>query len=458
MASHVKNDARSQEIATALGPSMKQPEDAEKARQQIRKYLALQVRRIKQDADMSGPQSMLEGLHGEYLKAAKANEDAKRRHAEALRQAQQSDIISKPEQNLQLGDGSSDLLDKHLELLRRQKQHGRLVSLRDEFEALRLSYRLSNLEIKRELGLIPRETTDHAGQIASLADAAHQKLKVLEIAVIQAQHRANRQKAALDNLKEQSGNITTYAPHQRLAAILATRSQLTAWIEESLEKCQDDGSVDLGVSTAPAHSDEHEMNHKIDEQYEEYLDARHRVLVAVTALRSELPTIDPETTLPGVDLDNQPRVETSQLRMDTILKAIERSLVPAMQQRNVAQTHSQFADEQLANENAGIVRIIDRLSDESQLLQAFPMLSHSGRFQHARAVFGTRSIDETEAQDEVSQHMDPWLFAAEAASVAQEGGIEKSIKQGTLSMESVSRSLTELQLLREAKQDKAFPH
>jgi len=51
----------------------------------------------------------------------------------------------------------------------------------------------------------------------------------------------------------------------------------------------------------------------------------------------------------------------------------------------------------------------------------------------------------------VLSRIQPWLFAAEAADVASTAGIETHVNQGLQAMDSVSRSLAELRLLREAQ-------
>ena len=411
-------------------------------------------------------------LHARYLQALQVNVAAQRRCAEATQRLREinADAGAHAATTRIAADGdasSTNVLQRHLKLLRLQKQHARLVCLRDEFEALKLARGLSSLRVAVEpnaditTGAVSRPVVDDdvGGGIATLAGLIESLMKGLEIAVVQDQHESERQAAMLESLKAQARPSSTYTVQQRVHALLSTRSELTAWVEEALEKCQDDldgrsQSVEP-VNGKGSGFDEVEMERKTDEEYERYLDARKRLLSAVTVLRTEVSEPDlhaegPESSKPRkTDINMQP----PSLDFDHTLGSIEKNLLPAMQQQNITQRHSALAEVQLKNENERVVKVIDRLSDESQLLQAYPMLAHSGRFQHASSVFGNKLRDDSVEQDQITQRIDPWLFSAEAADVAAAAGIEKQVKHAKEAIESVSRILTELGLLMEATQE-----
>lgn len=417
------------------------------------------------------PQSSFDddgGLHAEYLQALQANVVAQRRCAEATQRMQEINAdagANAVPRNAAGGDASStNVLQRHLKLLRLQKQHGGLVSLKDEVEALRLGRGLSSFRIAVQpdadvpaavSGPVDDETSRRIAKLVGLSDSL---MKRLEIAVIQDQREAGRQAAMLESLKEQARPSSTYTVQQRVHALSSTRSELTAWLEESLEKCQDEidgGSRGLEPANGKAIGfDEAEMERKTDEEYERYLDARKRLLSAVSALKTEIPDPELQAECHESKAGEGNTTQPPSLDFSHTLGFIEKSLLPTMQQHNITQQHLALAEEQLANEKESAIKVIERLSDESQLLQAFPMLAHSGRFQHASSVFGSsKPRDQSVEQDEMTQRIEPWLFSAEAADVAAASGIEKLVKQGKDAIESVSRSLTELRLLMEANQE-----
>ncbi|KEF57310.1 uncharacterized protein A1O9_05227 [Exophiala aquamarina CBS 119918] len=413
------------------------------------------------------------GLHAEYLKAFQANAVAQRRCAEAMQRIQEVKADADGNataRNAASGRASStSVLQRHLKLLRLQKQHGELVCLRDEIEALKLARGLSSLRIAVDAdadtdvpGVVASQPVgdDTGGTIPRLEGLVENLMKGMEIAVVQAQREAGRQATALDGLKAQSRPFSTHTAQQQVSALSSTRSELTAWLEESLEKCQDDIDGDPRcvehASGQRVAFDEVEMEQKTDEEYERYLEARKRLLLAVSALKTEvsgagLQAEGHESEAGARDMDTNTR--PPRLAETHMVGSIEKRLLPAMQQHNITQHHLGLAEEQLRTETESIVKVIERLSDESQLLQAYPMLAHSGRFQHASSVLGSKPRDENVEQDRIAQLIEPWLFSAEAADVAAASGIEKHLKQGKEAIGSVARRMTELGLLIEASHE-----
>jgi len=228
-------------------------------------------------------------------------------------------------------------------------------------------------------------------------------------------------------------------------------------LEESLEMCQGQGAEREVV--------EHETrdtvtNAMIDEEYEQYLNARKRALEAVQSLSKPV-QVDSGQHLDG---NHESMIRTSSpstmrghgVEANGLLNAVEKVLLATLQRRDTIQAHHLVATEQIDDEHAKTVNMLDRLADESQLLQAFPILARSGRFQHAASTLGKRPDNDDKTKDEISQRMEPWMFAANAADVALSGALEKALGEGKQAMESVSKSLAELRLLKDASDDHNF--
>jgi hypothetical protein len=197
------------------------------------------------------------------------------------------------------------------------------------------------------------------------------------------------------------------------------------------------------------------MDGTIDKQYEEYINTRKRVLAAATKLMQELPLPQSEDKY-GRPVTEKQDGATQAFNLDNsdLLNTIEKRLLPAMAQHTTTSSYATFLEERQAVAEVELVNNLDRLGDESQLLLAYPLLARSGRFEHARSAFGKKTTNaETGGTDEVTRRLEPWLFAAEAADIASSTSITAHLKQGNHAMDSVSKSLLELQLLRESNDE-----
>ncbi|KAK5047884.1 hypothetical protein LTR84_006072 [Exophiala bonariae] len=432
-------------------------------------YLVRRVNMIREGKCEAVMENQLGGVRGEYLEALRANVVAQRRCAQALQRVQQTDmdiIVGVNAESSAVEDVKhTSLLQKHLQVARLQKQHGGLVGLKDEFEALRLSRGSLSLEtdVEQHVPDINFESLEYgSGHIMELVNSVQSQVKRLEIALIQDRHEAGRQAAVLKKLKCHPRQLAQNSVQQRLSALSATRNELTVWLEESLENCQDDVINSPGqgqLDYQGARSDNTEIGHQTDAEYDRYLEARKRLLSNVSALRVQVPDFHSENQVVPSSTEQDSTLEQRNTgSSDNTLVFIEQNLVPAMMHNTMIQKHSALTEEQLFNEISSVVRMIERLSDESQLLQAFPMLAKSGRFRHASSVFGSKSNEKIVVEDEITQRIEPWLFSANAADVAAEATIHKQVQRGKEAIETVSKSLTELRLLMEANGNSTFGH
>lgn len=393
--------------------------------------------------------SPLESVRADYLRALEANQEARRRYADAVAEARQA--TRSPAIDLRSGERTRSvaLLDRRREVLRLQRQHARLVGLKDDLEGMKLSQGVTALNITETTVGSDLEHEGREVEIETAKDSVARLISNLEIAVVQARHQAKRQEAILDATRQAQNESSQPDVRKRLTAMLETRHQLTTWLEDSLEKCQAENDEQGEPSARDCSSiDLPSWEHMIDQQYESYLNARERVISLGSAIRAELPDV------PGTAAAERPALtERSQSSRDgtsnhghDVLGLVEQRLIPAREQENVTNAHRTMLQEQQSSQNKNMINMLERLSDESQLLQAFPILAHSGRFKHVTTVMG--KVDER-SQDELSQWIDPWLFAAEAADISSAATMDMHLKRGTEAMESVSRSLNELRLSRD---------
>ncbi|EXJ76971.1 hypothetical protein A1O3_10128 [Capronia epimyces CBS 606.96] len=437
-------------VSAAFEPYLLPPQEVSSVRRSLRSYIAARVDTAQ------NPRQGLEGLRAEYVKAVQANRAAKSRYAAILARHHEHAATSDPADSATAGHSSRSLLGQHVELLRLERQHTTLITLEDELDALRRSSRFTTSDTLSRAGTTPSALPDTERELAQLVDLLTRSVKALERALVEAHHYAIHERSLLEDAKAQSQYRTSATLPQRLHALSAARRELTAWLEESLERCQgntDEAGQDEHLKSKLSSSD---LEQNIDHQYEQYLETRQRLLMIVSSLKAPLPEQAPETPGGRVERMVQNFTKTEWPEEAEVPNVLEQALLPTVQQERASRAHLTFAKEQQEDELLATVNMLDRLSDESQILQAFPLLARSGRFEHAASTFGKKRATVDEPEDEVSRRMKPWLFAAEAAEVATSSTIEELLKQGNRSMDNVGQSLSELRFLHEADGNEHF--
>jgi hypothetical protein len=400
------------------------------------------------DATISATRSLKESHKAfgpERLEAIRANVSATPRSYDEL-----GAPTFKAEQAPGREHNTADLLDQYRELLRHQKRHATLVELKDELEAMKLSYGPIHIDPGTTTDGNHAETHPRPQQLGDLITSIKRFVHALELDVVRAHEESQRENTLLDRVKFSAPDTTQSSPRIHQYALSAVRKELTGWLEQSLETCQEshstleiDDEVEVDGSNA-------RWEAKIDNQYERYLGARRRFIGAVASLRAPLPMQERKASVTVAESVGKPPSLPHSLADTGVVNVIESRLLPFMQQQNTSQAHLTSLDEQLQKETTTTINILDRLSDESQLLQAFPVLAHSGRFEHAALAFGKKQDDsEEEAPDEISKQLKSWLFAAKAADVASAGTVETYLQQGEKAIQAALRSLNALRLVKE---------
>jgi hypothetical protein len=334
------------------------------------------------------------------------------------------------------------ILDQYLTLQRLQSQQAKLVSHRDELDIWKAA---------KQTLRIPRHATFEAILVQPSADSAgsafQQELSALthalELAVVRAHREAVRERALLGQAQQQLTTIGGANEVQRARALLAVQQHLTAWVRSSLDGCHEE-TIPLKSHNAKTDA-ESSWDERIEDEYEHYLDARRRLIAAVTALSTPLPDAHEATTI-----HNGPENMPDSIPPNTdVLSIIETALLPAMSRHELIHAHNNLARSSAKRHEAAILSMVERLSDESQLLQAFPFLAGTGRFQHATAVFGKSEVAKVGLLSELSKVLQPWSFAAQASDTATELTASQQLQQSEKAMAGISRHLLELKLLKE---------
>ncbi|EHY60858.1 hypothetical protein ABEF95_013513 [Exophiala dermatitidis] len=467
------DEALLERVTAAFEPYLTNHHSQTNVRQLLRGYIGAQ---IKTGSSNDGPagEGVLKGARAEYIDAVRSNRAAKERFDSALLRLDPEGArtdANKTEESTIAGSTSTSVIDQHVELLQLQNQHAALVTLRDKLDDIKHARASARLEAPSRAAATmssqtyKRELLDLKHIRTGRVDSLQQAIRTLERAVVEAHRRATLERNLLEKVKADSHDLSnashpdgTTTSRRRLHSLAATKSELTAWLEENLEICQ---SLTAEEIHANDNGHEHEVSEinleewerQVEDEYERYLAARKRLLLALGSLKRPLPdqpNADAHTTNNAGQIMLQDPPTVRQPAKMGISNIVEQRLLPVLQQQNATQTYLAFAREQHEEELRQTINMLERLGDESQILLAYPLLARSGRFEHAKSIFRKRMSPADEAeQDEITRRIEPWLFAADAADTASSSTIETQLKESKESMEHVSGSLAELGLLHE---------
>ncbi|KAL2433962.1 hypothetical protein ABEF95_013196 [Exophiala dermatitidis] len=467
------DEALLERVTAAFEQNLTDHHSQTNVRQLLRGYIGAQ---IKTDSSNDGPagKGVLRGARAEYINAVRSNRAAKGRFDSALLRLDPegaSTDANKIEESTIARPTSSLVIDQHVKLLQLQNQHAALVTLRDELDDIKHARASARLEAPSRAAATmssqtyTRELLDFKHIRTQRADSLQQAIRTLERAVVEAHGRATLERNLLEKVKADSHDLLnashsdgTTTSRQRLHALAATKSELTAWLEENLEICQNLTAEEVHAND---NGHEHEVSkigpeeqeRQVEDEYERYLDARNRLLLALSSLKRPLPdqsNADARATANAGQIMLQDSSTVRPAAHVGISNVVEQRLLPVLEQQNATQTYLAFTKEQHEEELRKTVNTLERLGDESQILLTYPLLARSGRFEQAKSTFGKSISPADEAkQDEITRQVEPWLFAAEAADTASSSILETQLKKSKESMKRVSESLAELRLLHE---------
>jgi hypothetical protein len=375
----------------------------------------------------------------EYLAAVEEHIATRRRYNEIFTRTPHKPQTPEPEPS------TSNSLYQHLELLREQGRHASFIDLRDRLHEVQFACVLPAAQFNSTTLVTQPEISESKHGLAAAAKSAAQTIQHLQAAVVQAHFEAEREKALLEQARSSISINNGATPQSQLFAISAARRELTTWLEQGLAQCREDDSLPPSDPdyTLP------DWEAKIDTQYNQYLEARRRVLNIAAEMRAVLVASETQSTNEGEEPETQPLASSRRLGSAEAANAIETRVLPSTELQSVSHAHLLSTVAKSEKEIETTINILSRLGDESQLLPAFPVLSQSGRFTQATRIFGQEpNANRNEADDPVSRSLEPWLFAGGAADVASRTTTQKLLEQGQKAMDTVASSLAELKLLK----------
>lgn len=376
------------------------------------------------------------GLRKHYLEAVKANAIAKLRHARICVQSEK----------LHLNDKSkcwtTSLLSARLDDLAKERQHAELGIIDHharDLQRVSKATKASSSSPARERYFLPRDGSQP--DYNEIARDAQEKLRLLESAVLQARSQSRREKARLASSQSTTSVSKGAADRHQLRALDGVRANLTAWLEESLARCNTENMSDY-LADNPHEEEPNLRLEDVQAAYDVYVETRKKLLH--TFQRS---------SIQGPTMEISPVLASSAVSTRVMLPELDD---PVMKQEEVARGLQSKRDQgQLLSYLDGAVKegktetaeVLQRLADESQLLPAYPILARSDRFKAAIQTFGGNGADQV--HDQVIGQTEAWSFAANASGEATDVAVIKVLQKGDKAIEGVQENLRDLSFLKQ---------
>ena len=465
--SGVDETAVIERIEAAFRPYIRSPQEAVRIRRLLTLYLnslivfpegieyshaqlcipqnALTVKKIPKEVT---------GVRRKYLESLRANIAARNSYDELRVGGGTGKSVS--EESLNDADGAKRL-QMHLHLLKRRQRHAELQieqhylgklsetnPVKDGF----LDLKAGKENLSASLSTLSAETTElEAARERETMEALTEKL---ERAVLKAKLQLERERRLLAEVKARyEASDQPASDANRLQALSATRDELVRWIEEKLSKAGAEGQATSAPDvTSPSETrdsfDAAQMREEIMAQYEQYIKARKKLLDAATAATSPLPQRDSIVETKEASSTILPPA----LQRDvSFLPFVSQQLVKLLQSQRAIATQQSYISKEINKEKSSMRDTLERLSDESHLLPAYPIMARQDRFKSVVAALRPSSLGEGGQKEEIIRRAEAWAFASKEANLATEELVGGQAQQGKEHLDHAQKSLAELDAL-----------
>lgn len=396
------------------------------------------------------------GIRRQYLKEVQANIVARQHYEKLKAQNSESEI---PEDAGGHCDDGPARLESHLRLLQTRKHHKELQIIRKYFDKLSEINPAKNghLQFKSrqngDLGVLELPPARLENGEAASEESTEALTRELEKAVIRAKHQLERERRLLAEVKTRHANENPRVNQTaRLRALSVTRDELVRWLDEKLSQAgveNDTSLADEVMENPEAQIDYASIEIQIKAQYEQYIEARKRLISVAAIATSALQPPSQELALESEEDTNQGPPVTTQSTIST-LPFISEQLLPLSNAQKSFILHKSYATKIVNKEKSSTLDSLERLADESHLLPAYPIMARQPRFRNAAAVLGPRSLGNAMSsgeKDELVRRAEAWAFAAKEASAATEELVEERVRHANVRMDEAEANLAELETL-----------
>ncbi|POS70198.1 hypothetical protein DHEL01_v211411 [Diaporthe helianthi] len=451
MSPHARETVES--IQAALEPRVRLREEMS----HIRRVLALHLLSSYENGPETGALALLgpdciinsttgvRGVQRDYLKALHANIKAKQ-DQEVVRQAVQE---GRPPRISATGNATR--LEEHVTSIKLERKRARLQAVEKYLEALAQKPAAAPEFVQREeifkdghrLPDVPKTVVSgFAVNNGSAKPDLEALVDRLEKAVLRSKLLLKKEEQLLEDVRSRSTSTPeTITEGSKLVALSATRNELIGWMEAELGKAShlDDpqqSERDGKQQPVPDRGHVHEQLAAVKDKYTKYVAARKSLAQLV-----QQPTQTVEMKVPSRNTsDTQRVVARTTLSAHLIMPYIEGLVQVGQAQRSYIAQKSHI-NAVFAKQTGESIRAVVRLSKESQVIPEHPVPGA------ARVKTGLGTNPSSNHVDKLSDHVQPWVSAADTAKLATLEAVAEKIEQGQVALENSTRFLAEIDQL-----------
>lgn len=431
----------------------------------IRRILALHVKTCVRDGSVKQPLSLVDatsdlsvssssdskGVYREYGRSLNAHVTA-RRDFEALKTQANSARVQQPGTR----KTSGNFLDDQIAILRLRQKRQKLATIQQYLDQLLEQPAASPnfLDTNRifegisPLPSVPQEVVNSLAvdQRQSITGHGNQPNQ-LEKTVLKAKLLLKREEQLLQEVKSRSRDRPDiFSNAARLAGLSATRTELISWIEAELSVAsaeEPDHESEQGdyrntrPDTSPSAIDA--KLSEIKEKYSRYLACR-RELVSLLAKGPGIPApIELKPDLPSSETASS----ASTASIDHLLTPCIEALISFSNNQKSLISQKSHISTTLEKCTHDTCQVLGHLAEESQLLPAYPLKDSLRRRSRLADEFTVKKSD----IPDLSNRIRPWVFAADAAKIANLESVAETIESGQIALEQAIKVLTDVEML-----------
>ncbi|KAI6796599.1 hypothetical protein KC332_g16303 [Hortaea werneckii] len=368
------------EVAEALGPFIKPRDEVSRIRQELQSYLQKQAGSAdvplstanvtaSSERDVLSPGPALSGVRKAYLQALRAHSEAQGKH-DRLR-ADLGRLSAESLDENKKTNTSASVTENHLPLLRQRERQRKLQAIQRAFEGISSTGKAATNAhiddlVRQKAGDLPAPPSV---QQQTYSDKPDVDSRVLELkkAIIATKRRVD----LLTTSDSTSNEEASRQSKAEVAGLQAALQELTIWMEDQLSLIGnaegDSQAAPLTPSTGEqATSGATSSVEDIGALYEDYIDARERLITTINSPPST--TTTPDASRSGSRSPPSRDIERRASPAETLLPHIRRLASTKLNEQALLQ-QSAYLRRQVSAAESEDQRLILRLADESHIVQ-----------------------------------------------------------------------------------------
>lgn len=368
------------EVAEALGPFIKPRDEVSRIRQELQGYLQKQAGSAdvplstanitaSSERDVLSPGSALSGVRKAYLQALRAHSEAQNKH-DTLR-ADLGRLSAGALDGNKKTTTSTSVTENHLPLLRQRERQRKLQAIQRAFEGISSTGKAATNAhiddlVRQKAGDLPAPPSVQQPTYTEKPDVDSRLLE-LKKDIIATKRRVD----LLTTSDSRSNDGTSRRSQSEIAGLQAALQELTVWMEDQLSVIgSGEGDSQAAPPTPPtgdqATSGATSSIEDIGALYEDYIDARERLITTINSPPSTTTTPDDLRSMSSSPPNKD--IERRASPAETLLPHIRRLASTKSNEQALLQ-QSAYLRRQISTAESETQRLILRLADESHIVQ-----------------------------------------------------------------------------------------